>query len=668
MLSRFTFVALLLMLASVSAPGQAPQKFDAPKTMPPDAEQLQEIEKRTRQLQSMIADLAKQGVSPMLLSDIDVYAKAADWIVRHGEFYHPDSAKWTLAALDRGSLRANQMARGEAAWLAQLGLSVARGYRSRVDGSTQPYAVIYPKNYLQADKPFRLDIVLHGRDASLTEAKFLNTHNGSKNAPEHDFVQIDIYGRGNNAYRWAGETDVFEAIDHFLAVERSLGRANRIDLKRIVLRGFSMGGAGSWHIGLHHPDRWCVIGPGAGFTTTRGYIANLPEKLPPDQEACLHIYDAVDYAENAFDVPVVAYGGDKDPQLQAAVNIQDALKPLGIPMKLLIAEGLAHSFPPEQQKRAEIEYAMFAGPGKGRTPFAERVRFVTYTLKYPSCDWVEVLGLDQHYVRSHVDATRSEEGVTVKTTNIRAMRLTLPTSYPFPRKVTIDGQEVSTEFFARRFATNGYFEKSNGKWTAVLAQRLLADRQRMIQKVPRLQGPIDDAFTDGFICVTGGGTAWNEAIQQSTDAQLARFEKEWDKWLRGKVVVKTEGDIADEDISARNLILFGDPGSNSLIAQVVARLPITWTETELVVNGQKYDPKTHFPTMIFPNPLNPNRYVVINSGHTFHEKDFKGTNALLFPKFGDYAVMKVAATDDDPAATENVQSGLFDEFWAFPKK
>ena len=27
-------------------------------------------------------------------------------------------------------------------------------------------------------------------------------------------------------------------------------------------------GAGTWHLGLHRPDNWCVMGPGAGFTTT----------------------------------------------------------------------------------------------------------------------------------------------------------------------------------------------------------------------------------------------------------------------------------------------------------------------------------------------------------------------------------------------------------------
>src|SRR5262249_47434002 len=159
-------------------------------------------------------------------------------------------------------------------------------YRSRVDGSVQPYAVTYPHDYATTKrKRYRLDVVLHGRDGSLTEVKFLNQHRGDK-AADKDLahVQLEIYGRGNNAYRWAGETDVYEAIENFLTVETLLNRSAFIDLSKVVLRGFSMGGAGTWHLGLHRPDQWAVLGPGAGFTTTKGYVPKLG-KLRPEQEA-----------------------------------------------------------------------------------------------------------------------------------------------------------------------------------------------------------------------------------------------------------------------------------------------------------------------------------------------------------------------------------------------
>jgi hypothetical protein len=72
--------------------------------------------------------------------------------------------------------------------------------------------------------------------------------------------------------------------------------------------------------------------------------------------------------------------------------------------------------------------------------------------------------------------------------------------------------------------------------------------------------------------------------------------------------------------------------------------------------------------LIYPSPLNASRYVVINSGHTFHAADFIGTNARLFPRLGDYAVLKPAPTDKDPAAADVVTGGLFDDFWNLPSR
>jgi hypothetical protein len=50
------------------------------------------------------------------------------------------------------------------------------------------------------------------------------------------------------------------------------------------------------------------------------------------------------------------------------------------------------------------------------------------------------------------------------------------------------------------------------------------------------------------------------------------------------------------------------------------------------------------------------RYIVINSGHTFHEKEFAAFNYLLFPRLGDWAMMDIR-TD------ESVSAGYFDESW-----
>jgi len=654
----------LITLTSLSA--QTP--YAPPPAEKLDPAVLKAIEERTDRLGRELENLAKRGVKDPIFADIEIFHKAAVWIVKHGEFYHKDAAAWTLAMLDRGLLRASQQRRGEAPWLDMRGYSVVRAYRSAVDGSVQPYAVTFPADYGKVPtKKWRLDVVLHGRNPALTEVSFLNAHCTEKAAPKDlNHIQIDIFGRGNNAYRWAGESDVTEAVESFLAVERYLERGQLIDQGRFVLRGFSMGGAGTWHLGLHHPYRWCLLGPGAGFTTTHGYAKDLPGQLPPYQEACLTIYDAVNYAENAAMVPVVAYAGSDDPQLAAAKNIEERLKPLGIPMTLLIAPGLGHNFPPEWQQKAEAAYAKHLN--RERDPYPKKVRFVTYTLKYPGCAWVEIVGLDKHYQKAAVEAEFDETGeYIVKTSNVRVLDLRLKATNREPLHVNINTQKLTaTPQFGpggAKDALHLYLEYRGGKWGSVLAERLETERLRQPQKTAGLTGPIDDAFMTPFLCVRGTGIGWHKGTEAYAEANLERFRREWSKYMRGDLVVKNDADVTPEDLVSRHLVLFGDPASNSLIEQALVGLPLQWTRDKITWHGMDYRAADHVPVLIYPSPFNPSRYLVLNSGHTFRAEDFTKTNAMLFPRLGDHALLKRSGDAKKPLDVEVVTAGLFDDYW-----
>jgi hypothetical protein len=664
----FLSLCACLLLTSPAAAAQ----YAPPDPVPVDDRARQVIKSGTDALEFELKQLARQGVKDPIYSDIEIYLKAAQSIVELNEFYNKDSASWTVGVLERGLLRASQARRGEAPWLYQPGRTSIRAYRSGVDGSIQPYAVTLPHNYGKgAPKRWRIDIVLHGRAPALTEVSFLNSHKGDKDAPmDQDWIQIDVFGRGNNAYRWAGESDVFEAYNHFVAVERSQRRGDFLDYNRLVLRGFSMGGAGTWHIGLHRPDRWCVIGPGAGFTTTHGYIDKLPQ-LPAYQEDCLHIYDAVDYAENAFNVPVVAYSGSIDKQKAAADNIENALKKANLSkhMTHLIGEGLAHSFPAEEQKKAQAEYAKYAGPG--RSDYPDRVRFVTWTLKYSGCEWIDIGGLDRHYRRTLVDAKcagKEEQSFTVTTENVRVLTLRLPPgSVSGTWTVTIDGKELRGKPSVAGPDLLLYLEKRDGQWSFVLPERLATERLRQPQKIPGQTGPIDDAFIGPFLCVRGTGEGWHASTNAYARANLERFQQEWKRYFRGELQVKNDVDVTPADLASFNIILFGDPASNSLIAQAMPGLPFTWTKDKITFDGKEYAGAEHVPVLIYPSPFNTERYVVLNSGHTFHAADLQGTNALLYPRLGDYAVLKLTNPQKDPLAVDVARAGLFDEYWHFAR-
>jgi hypothetical protein len=206
------------------------------------------------------------------------------------------------------------------------------------------------------------------------------------------------------------------------------------------------------------------------------------------------------------------------------------------------------------------------------------------------------------------------------------------------------------------------FVKSPSGWGYTdAAESFLARRQRL-EKTNGRQGPIDDAFMARFTVVPP------TALGGYSATMLKQFAHEWDRYFRGALPVKSAAEVEKVVEKAGHLVLFGDPTTNPLIAKVVGKLPIKWTADALEVNGKTYDPKTHVPVLIYPNPLNPEMYVVINSGHTFREADLRGTNALLYPRLGDWAVLKPTPTARDPLAAEVVDAGLFDEFWQFPTR
>lgn len=651
-------VPQLLLAQAATPPGnpnspaaRSQASFDPPKLQTPDDRTLTQIAEKTAELRQALKALKERKIPDEVLIEVEIYLKAAENIVRLSEWYAAASGKWAITTLDQGLARAKDAESGSATWRDQSGKWVVRAYRSSLDGSIQPYALLTPSDYRER-QDWRMDVVLHGRDSSLTEAKFIATHQGD--APKDlDHVQVEVYGRGNNAYRWAGEADVFEVIEH---------AAVSINRDRVVLRGFSMGGAGTWHIGLHHPDRFCVLGPGAGFTTTHGYVPGLPHELPEYAEKCLHIYDAVDYAENAYNVPVVAYSGEKDPQRQAATNIENALANFPEPLRFthLIAPGLEHQMPKEWQAKADTEYRRYADKGRS---VPERVRFVTYTPRYGRCDWVQIDALRRTYERAEVDGTRKENSFDVTTKNVRRITLLLESQKPL-QAVKIDGQQIDIKQLSADQTSYLTLEWATDKWELLKdLQSIHARLRTQPEKRARLQGPIDDAFTAKFVVIKPRGTTFSSETANSISAVVSQFESIWDRYFRGTLPQATA--TVGGALKGQNLILFGDPQSNPIIAELLPKLPIRWTETTLTINGIDYDARTHFPVMIYPNPRDPDHYVVLNSGHTFSEADLKRTNALLYPHLGDWAVIKSAPTAEDPSAHEVISAGLFDEKWQF---
>jgi pimeloyl-ACP methyl ester carboxylesterase len=639
---------------------------------PIGAEERQKLESGLRAASDRLQTLKRDATDLSAaqrdrLADAEVFGKAITWALRYDVDFPQADLELLKRALDRFLSRVSALEAGKAPWLGRKG-KVVHGFVSAVDRSIQPYGVIIPAKYDPA-KSIRLDVVLHGssKPVGMSElifmARFDDGDDSAGNAPDRDYIELHPLGRVENGYRWAGETDVFEAIE-------AVCRNYAVDRDRIVLRGMSMGASGTWHLGLKQPDRFVALGPYCGYVDTHEFsktpLPNFVEvgPLPPNQEKALHMLDSVDYAANAGMVRVVACMGEKDVFFPAHEIMKRAMAQEGLALVNLISPGTGHVLDPITHAEQMRRIGLYAAKGLAHSP--RQIRFVTWTLKYSRCHWAQVLGMETHYARAELEAQfdTGSTVVMVKPKNVVRFAV-LPPVAAAVKTVRLGGDVVTVPGRPGGRGRPGIvIGKRGGRW-AYLGD---LDTLWLDGKRPGLQGPIDDAFTSPFLCVRGTGTAWNRAVQTWAEASLKRFSYEWGRYFRGELPVKDDTAVTAEDAQRFNLILFGDPGSNSWIATVLPRLPIRWTREQCAIGDTKVSAADHGLTLIQPNPLAAGRYVVFNSGHTFHEKELASLNYLLFPRLGDWAVVKVP---DDPSRSDAevvVRTGFFDEQWATSAK
>jgi hypothetical protein len=112
-------------------------------------------------------------------------------------------------------------------------------------------------------------------------------------------------------------------------------------------------------------------------------------------------------------------------------------------------------------------------------------------------------------------------------------------------------------------------------------------------------------------------------------------------------------------------VLWGDPASNAVLTKILPRLPLQWTSEKITLGKLSVPAATHAPVMIYPNPLNPNKYVVLNSSFTFRRGSSQ-TNSQQTPKLPDWALIDLQTPPGPTAPGGVVDAGFFGENWELP--
>ncbi|MGA3095028.1 MAG: prolyl oligopeptidase family serine peptidase [Bryobacteraceae bacterium] len=649
-------VPLLCELAFAQQPpaAQRPQQLHLippPGIAVPDADQRQ----IRAQLGRLSTRLQALKGNPHL-ADALIFDKAVRYALDGNEFFTAEEVFRAKELLRIGEERATALEHGDAPWTRATGL-VVRGYTSKIDGSVQPYGLVVPPGF-EPGKPhkWRVDAWFHGRTETLSEGNFLwdRLHNRGQFTPP-DAIVLHLYGRYCNASAFAGEVDFFEALD-------DVKKNYDVDENRILVRGFSMGGASAWHIGAHYGDGFAAVAPGAGFAETMEFTGQARRDVKSNwfEEKLLHLTNATDYAADFFNVPVVAYNGDMDAQKQAADIMARNMEPEGLTLARVTGLNIGHAYTPAAI--VQLDKMMDALAAKGREQWPREVRFTTWTLKYDRMRWVVVDGLDRHWERARVNAAvEGDRTVRATTANVSAVSFEFDAGagllHPASKvTVVLDGQSITAPGALTDGSWIAHFRKTGGRWA------IAGSDSNGLRKRHNLQGPIDDAFMDSFLMVRPTGPPMNETVGAWAKSEQDHAIRLWRTQMRGDAPIKDDTEVTDADIASSNLALWGDPQSNKVLARIADRLPIRWTASAITLGARSFDAAKNAPVMIYPNPLNPNKYVVIDSGITFREYA-ESNNALQVAYLPDYAIVDLTIPPDARWPGKIAAAGFFGEGW-----
>ncbi len=173
---------------------------------------------------------------------------------------------------------------------------------------TLNYLLFLPRGYeAQADKRWPLMLFLHGAGERGSDIWLVAKHGPPKIVAEKpDFPFIVVSPQCPSGKTWAD--------DELLALLDDIEAKYAVDKSRVYLTGLSMGGYGTWSLGIAHPDRFAAIVPICG--------GGDPLKiLLPDPKR----------AEALKTLAVWAFHGGKDPvvNLGESQRMVEALKKFG---------------------------------------------------------------------------------------------------------------------------------------------------------------------------------------------------------------------------------------------------------------------------------------------------------------------------------------------------
>ncbi len=484
-------------------------------------------------------------------------------------------------------------------------------YTSSVDGEPIPYAVC-ATSASDEPKPLILEVspgAIRDLDGSLRlteEIAGIAARNG------RDCVVLRPTGRGpGSLYQNYGEVDVLEAIE-------AVARRYAIDRDRITITGASMGGAATWYLISHYPDLFAAAAPFCGYCDYRLWEkpGGLTFRAHDWEEPSWRARSAAFLVENLRHTPVWIVHGEWDRGVGGGVPVAhsrqmaERLDALGFEFIYTEVPATGHGCRLDDIWEQVILWLL--ARRKKRHPGI--VSLVTCDLRHNRSHWVAIEQLDRYGRCGSVDARLGEGEIAVKAEGVRTLTLG-----PLPR----DGSVLLTGKPAGNLPageTRTFRRATNGTWNPILPDDLAGEKRH------GCSGPIGDLFHDPLLLVPGTTGTQEETFFNSWVASDARgyYRSRNGGVHRGGIMgensvdlrLVNDVDVGEESMRANNLLLYGTPSTNGLLARYRDRVPVSFDRNEIRLAGESFSANGVAVFAIFPHPENSNRCLAVHGGST----------------------------------------------------
>lgn len=454
-----------------------------------------------------------------------------------------------------------------------------RTFVSEIDGSVQ-YFGVQPAHPAASDKERpALFLSLHGAgvDAIGQADSYNNKSWGYVVAPTN---------RRPYGFDWEdwGRLDALEVLE--LAQQEI-----QPDPQRVYLAGHSMGGHGTWQIGVLFPDRFAAIAPSAGWCSFWSYAdakeAENPNPMDIMLKRSVATSDTLSLSRNYLHESVYILHGDADDNvpISEARQMKEHLLAFHRDLDGHEQPGAGHWWDRSDEPGADcLDWQpLFDFFAKHRIPRDSEIRQVEFAAANPGvssrCHWLNILA-QSHQLQPATACIRFDPGksrFTGTTHNIARLSLDLQSLNPaFPILIQLDGDAIQTGAKPSN-EPSLYLERKENHW-------FISSKPSLDQKGHHRYGPFKDAFRHNMIFVYG--TTGN-AEENAWALAKARCDAE-EFWYRGNGSIQVIPDVEfnPEKEKDRGVILYGNADTNAAWKPLLSNSPVQVGKNSISLDGR----------------------------------------------------------------------------------